>query len=167
MKGGILAGLFLVLMTIMIVLIVSGLIWVFTEIYGVSAKLGLVNPREVTLRVFFKPLEDDSVMLSLLEHEYVSGSTRIPMKRILNAVAIQGTTSIWLDNNFIDVKSEVGGILNKVYFDRGYLLKISNPELIIASSQRGVKKDLQTVSTKLFLLDGKTIDLQLLVDYAK
>ena len=166
MKGiSILASLFLVMMLIMVILLVSGLIWVFTEIYGVGAKLGLINPREVTLRIFFKPVEDESVLLSFLECKY----NGIQMKRILNAVAIQGTTNIWLDNEFIDAKIASEYFLNRVYAEKGYgyILKISDPEIIIADSAIPIKKELQTVSTKLFLLDGKNVNLQLLVDYPK
>jgi hypothetical protein len=166
MKGNILSGLFLILMTIMIILIVSGLIWVFTEIYGVEARLGLVNPRQVTLRVFFEPLEDDSALLSFLECQYDSGSTKITMKKLLTAVAIQGNTTVWLDGNLINVSSEAKKLLDEVYPDRGYILKISNPEIIIATSCAPVQKDLQVVKTKLFLLDGNSVDLELYVNSA-
>ena len=150
-------------MIIVVILLVSGLIWIFTEIYGVGAKLGAINPREVTLRIFFKPVEDESVLLSFLESTYQG----IPMKRIINVVAVQGTTDIWLDNKFIDAKRASEYFLDQVYPGRGYMLKFSNPEIIIAESAISLKKDLQIVSTKLFLLDGSDVTLQLLVDYAK
>lgn len=160
---GIIAGIFLLIMLIIVVLLISGLIWVFTGIYGVESHLGLAGPREVALNVLFKQTTLESTLLSFLELEYQG----IPMKKILNAVVIQCKTDVWVENEFINAEEAA-----KHYFEdpvegmlksKRYLLKIRNPEIIIAKSE-DLPRSLQKVSTKLFLLNGDDVDLELYVD---
>lgn len=159
MKGiELLSDLFILFMLIIIVILMCGLIWAFTLIYGVESSLGLVNPRQVTLRILFQPLKYESVLLTFLELEH----QEMPMKKILNVVAIQGTTDIWIDGKTIDAKSVSEGFLTEILEEKTYLLKTINPEIIIARSST-LSSSLQKVSTKLFLLDGESINLELYV----
>jgi hypothetical protein len=160
MKGiFLLSSLFLFILLIIVVIMMSSLIWIFTEIYGVEARLGLANPREVIIKILFNPARYESALLALLELEYQG----IPMKKILNAVAIQNNTTIWLPeiHDFIDASEISNDFLNQLLEGRSYLLKIREPEIIIASFSKS--STLQKVSTKIFLLNGEPVDLELYV----
>jgi len=164
MKGiDLLADIFLFIVLLMVTILMSALIWVFTVVYGVEASFGLVNPRTVTMTVLFKPINYESTFISFLECDYVAPSGRvIPMKKILNAVAIQNTTIIWLDGESIDAEATTTTLLNKMS-DKPYLLKIVKPEIIIAEHNFQQLQQFQKTNTKLFLLNGNYVDLEFYV----
>jgi hypothetical protein len=160
MKGiFLLSSLFSILILIIVIVLMSSLIWIFTEIYGVEANMGLVNPREVKIRILFNPAKYESVLLSFLELEHQG----MPMKKILNAVVIQNDAEAWMTEikDFIDVSKISSDFLNQMLDGKPYLLKIREPELIISSfSESSIW---QKVSTKVFLLDGSDIDVELYI----
>lgn len=147
----------------MVTILMSALIWVFTIIYGVEASFGVVNPRTVTLNVFFKPVNYESAFLAFLESDYISSSGKnIPMKKILNAVVIQNKTDIWLEGEPINAKSASENLLNEM-IDKPYLLKIAKPEIKIAESAAALPPNVQKISTNLFLLNGNYVELEFYV----
>jgi hypothetical protein len=161
MKGiELLSDLFSVFMLIIIIIIMVGLIWIFTEIKFVAYGTGLVKARDVTIRILFNPVKYDSVLLTFLELR----PQGIPMKKILNAAAIQNTTRPWMPetSSFVNAAQISYDILSQqLLTGKSYLLKIRNPEIVIAQS--GNSYDWQKTSTELFLLNGKPVDLELYV----
>jgi len=157
MKGVTLfSDLFVLFILIVVVILMCGLIWVFTMIYSVEATLGFANPREVTLRIFFNPLKYESVLLSFLELKH----QEISMKEILTLVAIQNNTNIWVDGKNIDAKAVSEDFLGKM-LEKPYLLKTVDPQITIASYS--YSSSWQKISTKLFLLNGEAVDLEFYV----
>jgi hypothetical protein len=161
MKGiELLSDLFSVFVLIIVIIIMVSLIWIFTEIKVVAYGTGLVKARDVTIRILFNPVRYDSVLLTFLELR----SQGMPIKKILNAVAIQNTTKPWMPetSSFIDAAQISDYILgNQLLTGKNYLLKIRDPEIILAKS--GNSNDWQKTSTELFLLNGKPVDLELYV----
>ena len=160
MKGiFLLSSLFTFIILIIVIIMMTSLIWIFTEIYVVEESLGLVNPREVEIRILFNPARYESALLSFLELEHQG----IPMKKILNAVAIQNSAEVWIPKikDSIVVSDISRDFLNDMLNGKPYLLKIREPEIIIgAFSESSIW---QKVSTKAFLLNGEPVDLELYV----
>ncbi len=160
MKGiELLSDLFSVFVLIIIIIIMVSLIWIFTEIKFVAYGTGLVKARDVTIRILFNSVKYDSVLLTFLELR----PQGIPMKKILNAAAIQNTTRPWMPetSSFVNAAQMSDDVLNQLLEGKSYLLKIRNPEIVIAQS--GNSYDWQKTSTELFLLNGKPVDLELYV----
>ncbi len=135
------------------------IIWAMMQVRGIDAFLGIYAPRNVELKIHSNPTKYDAMILTFLEYEHEG----IPMKKILNAVAIQDNTNIWIDDKWIDVKLVSEEFLGRE-IDRPYLLKIRDPELEIASSgDEIVVMGIQKVSQKVFLLDGEGVDLELYI----
>jgi len=160
MKGvTLLSDIFTMFMVVIVIIIISSLIWIFTEIYVVSSQLGVVKPREATIRIFYNPVKYESTLLAFLELEYQG----ISMKKILNAVAIQEDKRVWLPefNKFVDVSSIAAVFFNQMLPDKAYILKIRDPEVVIDTSSSS--SHWQKTSIELFVLDGKPVDLELYV----
>lgn len=160
MKGiELLSDLFLLFMLIIVIILITSLIWVFTEIKVVTYGLGVVKPREATIRILFNPVRYESALLTFLELKHQD----IPMKKILNAIAIQNNTKVWMPetSGFIDASAVSKGFLDEILKGKSYLLKIRDPEIIIAES--GKSSRWQKTSIELFLLNGKPVDLELYV----
>jgi len=155
----------LIIIVVEVVLIV-GLIWVLQIVYGVESQIGLTkpfdNPRQISLNVLYKPVKYESILLTFLEIDCKTCAQKIPMKDILNAVAIQGKTDIWLNFETIDATKTSTELLDKMLETESYLLKIREPELIIAQTD-DLPPQLQKVSTDLHLLNGRSVDLELYV----
>jgi len=171
MKGFTLfADIFSVFVLIGIIMLVSILLWTFILIYDVESKLGFANVRPVELTMFFNPIKYDTTLMSLLEYN----SNGIPIRKILNAVAIQEKkTDVWIDNQEI---TDVGVICEDFLSNPldpkikdPYILKITLPSKEIEIVNKGIPSlsgtttHLQEVTTKLFLLDGRDAELKLLV----
>ena len=165
---GILPRIVTLLLLFVFIVIMGGLHFVLRPIIGIEALLGLgpaaAGTREVTIRTLLKPTIDDSALLTFLEMEY----NGISMKRILTAVAIQENTKIWIDGGFIDAEQAAMNFLGHadsgILKGRKYLLKIREPEIVIAKSLEMVPARSQKVSTELFLLDGSSVSLVLYTD---
>jgi len=165
MKGiTLLSDLFLLLTLIALTVIMTLFLWYLIMFFEfVIEPVGADSPREVTLRLFIKPVKYDSVMLAFLELEHDG----IPMKKIINAVAIQDKTDIWIEGKFIDGKAVSEGFLSQM-INKNYLLKISPQDIHVAefgslTSTEEIPLGIQKVSTELFLLNGEAVDLQLFV----
>ncbi len=160
MKGiSIFSDLFTTFMLIIVVIFMCALIWIFTEIYVLGSMFGAIQPREATVRVLYSPVKYESALLTFLELRHQG----IKMKKILNAVAIQNTTDVWIPEigDFVDSSQVSEDFLDQIFVGDIYLLKIRDPEIIICSS--GKSNYWQKTSTELFLLNGKPIDLELYV----
>lgn len=163
MRGvSLLSDMFLLIIIMVEVILMVGIIWVFQSVYGVESSLGLVNPRYVTLNVLFKPAKYESTFLSFLELDCTTCIQKISMKEIMNAVAIQESTTVEVKGEVIDAIQASEDLLNQMLDKKSYLLKIRNPQMVIAESQV-LPASLQKVSTKLLLLDGEDVDLDLYV----
>jgi len=146
-----------------VIMLASVLLWAFIVVYNVQEKLGFVNPRIVELTLLFNPIKYDMTIISLLEYEY----NGIPIKKILNAVAIQENTTVWIEGEEIDASIVCENFLSS-RIDEPYMLKIiPKQELIIVGqimpSIPETPLHVQETSTKLFLLDGENVELKLLV----
>jgi hypothetical protein len=154
------AELYTFFITIISIIIVCTLLLIVTQIAMVGNLLGITSARGAAITVFYKPVTYETTLLTFTELSY----DNIPMKRILNAVAIQRTTSPWMPeaNNFVDADAAADDLLDKTILGgKIYLLKIRDPEIIITSS--GQASVWQKVSTELFLLNGQPVDLELYV----
>ena len=161
MKGvTIISDIFLLIMSLALTILMVGFIYAMIFIHGVEAQLGVASPRSVEYEVLFNPVEYDTTLLAYLEYKYEG----IPMKKVLNAVAIQRKRIIWIDGKSVNAK-----IVSEDYFKdlitRPYLLKIREPEIHIAKSGvlPAAPATIQKISTKLFLLNGESVDLELYV----
>jgi hypothetical protein len=164
MKGvTLISDVFLLVALIAVTVIMSLFIWALIYIFQVESKLtpgGMPTTRNVELKLFLKPVTYNALMSAFLEYPYQG----IPMKKILTAVAVQGSTDIWLDGKFIDAKAVSQSFLTP-QIDKYYLLKIGDIE--VASNglltPSTVPTGLQKVSTNLFLLNGEKTYLQFFV----
>lgn len=164
MKGvSLISDIFLLLALIGVTIVMTLFLWYLIMIYEfIVTPVGLSTPREVTLRLLSDPVEYDSTMLSFLETSYKG----IPMKRIMNAVAIQGTVDVWLDGKSISADLATDQLLTPM-INKNYILKISPQEIFIINygipQKENIPTGVQKVTTPLFLLDGKAVEMQLFV----
>jgi len=164
MKGiTLFSDIFSIFVLIGVIMLATLLIWAFIVIYSFEAQLGVATPRTVELTLFFNPLKYDTTIMSLLEYEYEG----IPMKKILNAVAIQENTTVWIENKIIDASLVVENFLSS-RIDEPFMLKMILPSreiIIVEEVMPPIPGPLyvQETSTKLFLLDGRNVELKLLV----
>jgi len=166
MKGiTLISDIFLMISLLAITVIMSLFIWGLITIFNVESKFypgNMPTTRNVELKLFFKPVTYESLMSAFLEYE----SQGIKMKKILNAVAIQGKTDVWLEGKWIDAKAVSEGFLTP-QIDKEYMLKIG--DIIIAehgnlpSISGSLPLGIQKVSTFLFTLNGKEVYMQLFV----
>lgn len=166
MKGvTLISDIFLLISLLAITVIMSLFIWALIYTFQVESKLspgGMLTTRNVELKLFYRPVNYDALMSAFLEYGYQG----IPMKKILNAVAIQGkTTDVWLDGVLIsDVKNVCESFLTP-QINKYYLLKIG--DVIVANygtlTSSDTPTEIQKVSTYLFLLNGEKTYLQLFV----
>ncbi|MBU0757928.1 MAG: hypothetical protein KKF44_07695 [Nanoarchaeota archaeon] len=140
------------------------ILWAFILLYNVETNLGVATTRTVELTLFFNPVRYDTTLLSLMEYE----NNGMPIKKILNAVAIQENTVVWLEGNLIDLSSVCENFLSS-RIDEPYLLKAvtGTREIIIVQenmpSLPRTPLRVQESSTKLFTLDGTDVELKLWV----
>jgi hypothetical protein len=134
------------------------LIWALIYAHEIESKF-IKTTRDVELKLFFKPVKYDSLVLAFLEYEYDG----IQMKKILNAVAIQSKTNIWLEGKEINVKLISENFLTP-QINKPYLLKVGDLDVADSGTfpSTGVLS-LQKVSTVLFSLNGEKVPLQLFV----
>ena len=159
MKGmELLSDLFALFMLIIVIMIICALVWIFTEIRVVGSTF--VHPREATINLLFNPVKYESAFLAFLELDYQG----VKMKKLINLVAIQNRVNVWVPElgKFLDVSSVSKTKLDYILPDNKFLLKIRDPEIIIVDAPD--LSYLQKVSTELFLLDGKIVDLEFYVD---
>jgi len=156
MKGIELFGdILMLIMLIAMVVLLNLLIWTLITLQHYT---GLSSVRNIELNIHTTPSTLSSSFLAFLELNY----NGIPMKKILTAVAVQQNTNIWIDGQQIDATDVSKRFLDSM-FSQPYMLKINNPEIIIAKSGTLSSQFFKT-STKIFTLDGAALDLQLFVD---
>lgn len=164
MKGvSILQDMFLLIFLIAIIVILTLFVWVLIITFQAESRLapgGLPTTRNVEMTLIYRPIDYDAIMSAFLENEY-SG---IKIKRLLNAVAIQEDTTVWLDGKMVDVKQVSENILNQ-QIKRDYILKVD--DFIVASrgmlSTGKMPMEIQKTYTIMFLLNGEESYLQLFV----
>lgn len=157
MKGfTLLSDIFMLFTLIGVSVLMVTFVYVIWLTHGTLSKLGITGPQQIALTLFYKPVQYDSTLMSFLELT----NSSIPMKDLLEQVAIQNSTYIWLNGESIDVSS-VSNRFMKEILNRPYILKIVKPEITIASN--GFSKSYEKISTKLFLLDGKYVSLEFYV----
>jgi hypothetical protein len=139
-------------------------IWSLIIFYQAELTLGIATPRTVQLTMFYLPAKYDSTMLAFLESEYEG----LPMKKILEAVAIQENATIWLEGKSINATIASEGFLSP-RMSKSFILKIVLPDKEIMIIKNNIISSIekptsvQESSTKLFLLNGEVVDLKLLV----
>lgn len=165
MKGfQLFADVFSIFVLLGVIMLSMLILWAFIVLYNIELNLGIANTRTVELTLFFNPMKYDTTLMSLLEYEYDG----IPIRKILNAVAIQENSIIWLDDKLIDTGSVCQGFLSS-RIDEPYILKIvfGEKEILIVNNEMPLVPHtplrFQESSTKLFSLDGTDVELKLLV----
>jgi len=164
MKGiTLISDIFLVICLLALTVIMSLFIWALIMMFQVESKFvpgGMPTTRNVELKLFLKPINYDALMTAFLEYEHEG----IKIKKILNAVAIQGKTDIWLEGKFINAKLVSENFLTP-QINKDYLLRIG--DLTVAKygqfASGNLPLGIQKVSTFLFILNGKEIYMQLFV----
>ncbi|MEM3609831.1 MAG: hypothetical protein QW076_02910 [Candidatus Anstonellales archaeon] len=159
------ADLFMIIALLAVTILMTLFIWALIEIYEVEKYLGVVTPRKAEFDIFITPITYDTQFSAFLEFE----KDGIPIKKLLEVAVIQNSTTVWLNGKFIDVSAATLEFLYPM-LKKDYLLKIVFPysELIVSSfgNLKSIEEKplpVQKVSTKLFLLNGEVVDLQLLV----
>ena len=147
-----------------IIMFMTILVWSFIILQTVEERFGVTTPRTVELTLFYLPMKYDTALLAFLEYNYDG----VPMKKIIEAAAIQESTNVWIEGKNIDLETASGNfLLSKI--ENPFLLKIvlPNKEIIIIDNKikSPITKptSLQESSTKLFLLNGEIGELKLLV----
>lgn len=165
MKGiTLFADILSVIVLLAIIMFMSLIVWSYIILHQVYVNFGIATPRTVELTLFYLPVKYDTTMLAFLEFEY----NGIPMKKILEAAAIQESTNIWLEGKEIDVATASGNFLSS-RIDKPFILKIVLPHKEIKIIENEIKSSIskptsvQEASTKLFLLNGEVAELQLIV----
>lgn len=166
MKGvSLLSDLFMIFALISTIVIITTITWLLILAHEAEARLYVASPRNVELRLFTLPLKYDATLLSFLEYE----KHGISVKRLMEAASIQKSTTVWLDGESVDVTSVADEFL-KPLVDKDYILKIVYPDSselkiseLVKTAQLPSPLPVQRSSIELFLLDGKTVQLQLFV----
>src|SRR3990172_11385899 len=133
MKGfSLFSDIFMLFALLGIVVLTATLIYYMSLIYSVESSLGLTGPRKVALTLFFQPVSCDSVLMSMMEitHQTPSGNS-IPIKKILNAVAIQNSRNVWIDGESLDARSIAEQFFDQTLTPNRIILKTVNPEVVI------------------------------------
>jgi len=167
MRGiALLSDLFLLLTLMALVILMSALIWGIILIHGVLGIFGVNSPRNVEFTVLLNPVKYDTTLSSFLDYHYQG----IPVKKIINAAAIQNkATDIWVDGKSIDMQTVSNEFFSRTLdsnkdgtIDNPYLLKTREPELILGS-YKSLTSNIQKVSTKVFVMDGGSVDIDFYV----
>lgn len=167
MKGiTLLSDMFLLLTLMALIIMMAALVWGIILIHGVMGQLGFSSPRNVEFTVLLNPVKYDVTLSAFLESEYKG----ILVKKIINAAVIQEkVTDIWVDGKFIDMQTVSDEFFSKTLdedgngiIDNPYLLKTRKPELILGEFET-LTSNLQKASTKVFLLNGESVDLDFYV----
>ena len=120
---------------------------------------GMPTTRTVEMSLVYRPIDYDAIMSAFLENE----KNGIKMKKIMNAVAIQENTTVWLEGDWINAE-QVSETLLGQQINRDYMLKIDDiivvrRGLLSSKMPLGIQKTYTTV----FLLNGEEAYLQLFV----
>jgi len=166
MKGiFLMSKMFLIFTTLAMTIILTTIIWLLIVTHEIESRLFVTSPRNVELSLFIRPSKYETTLLSFLELE----KDGIPMKKLIEAVAIQNSTDIWIDGKSINVRAAADGYLQNI-IDTDYLLKISypdEPEIKISEVQLSTSSQVPLqafkTSTELFLPDGKIAYLKFFV----
>ncbi len=169
MRGfSIYGDLFSIFVLIATIMIVSLLVWSFIIIQESFSLLQMDTPRRVELTMFTYPIKYDSMMLAFLEYEYDG----IPIKRALNAVAIQGNPVVWLEGKWIDTTAaaEEYFMIDPPKISKAFLLRIQSLDMEIKVFEEGdflvssiEPLRFQKTSIDMFSLNGELVYLELFV----
>ena len=161
MKGIVfLSDTFLLLVMLAVIVIMTVGILAIIQTHGVLGSQLPSSPRIVSVRMMFVPIKYETTLLAFLELEHQG----IQMKKIFGAMMIQGKTTIWLEGKTINVKGVTETLLSQM-IDRPYLFRIEEEEIVKSGSLYAVYAPsyVQKVTTKLFLLNGDDVNLELYV----
>jgi hypothetical protein len=165
MKGiALFADILSLLILLAIIMFMTILVWSFIILHQVEVNLGVATPRTVELTLFYLPVKYDTMMLAFLENTY----NGIPIKRIIEAAAIQENTDVWIEGNDINLTTVSKNYLS-ARIDKPFILKIVLPDKEIKIIENEIKSSvskptsIQESTVKLFLLNGEIADLKLLV----
>lgn len=159
------ADMFSIFVLIATIILMTLLVWGFIIIYEIESFGDFANPRTVELTMFTYPVKYDSMMLSFLEYEYES----IPMREILNAVAIQESKDVWIKGKWIDVSIPTEDFFDPK-IDKPFILRMQAGDKevnilwsdVIPTSET-TPLNIQKTSIDLFTLNGEVAYLELLV----
>lgn len=164
MKGiTLLSDIFLIIVLLAITVIMSVFIWALIITFTAESKLmpgGMPTTRNVELTMVIKPITYDSLMSAFLECDYQG----MPMKEILEAVAIQQNNIVWLEGSTINASLASESFLTP-QINGIYLLKVGDVTVVESGQMDSTNAPLgaQKVSTELFTLNGKDVYMQLFV----
>lgn len=173
------SDIFMLFVLLVTMLLISGMLWAVIMTY----KFGDDDnwTRDLKIKLFENPLKNDGVLLAILE----TTESGVPMKKLFTLVAIQQPDPctvkegciVSYEGNTYDVAALTNTLLNDVYFKlrknqnnqpKNYLLRITDPEMILGGiyNEDGiiVPNTDQKSTTRLWLVDGTTVNLELYVD---
>jgi hypothetical protein len=165
MKGiDLFATTFSILILLAMIMLMTLLVWSFIIVHQVEADFHIANPRTVELTIFYLPVKYDSTIMAFLEYK----DNGLPMKKILEAAAIQEDTNIWIEGKSIDVTvASKNFLLSRI--NKPFILKLVLPDKEIKIIDNNILSSISTptaiqeTSAKLFLLNGEIAELKLLV----
>ena len=131
------------------------LVWISLQAFN---SVGSINNRIVNLQILYDPAEYGVATIVFLELHYQG----IPMKKIINAVAVQGSRQVYVEGKIIDSKIASENLLKNIIPAKNVFLKISNPEIIITGSPDRLE-NLQKISVPINTFDKETAHLELYV----
>ena len=163
MKGvSLVQDIFLIIFLVSLIVILTIFVWVLIITFQAENMLipgGMPTTRTVEMSLVYRPIDYDAIMSAFLENE----KNGIKMKKIMNAVAIQENTTVWLEGDWINAE-QVSETLLSQQINRDYMLKIDDiivvrRGLLSSKMPLGIQKTYTTV----FLLNGEEAYLQLFV----
>ena len=142
-----------------LVMIIFGTAIVTAVLYAVLLDLQIIRIN-VTVNVLQEPIKTDAALLSFLE---VKTSEGIPMKELVVAAASQGRgKDILVRGKVLSPKLEMEENLKELTGSSSFLLRTTEPEVIIAGDSELLTRRINSASVPIVLSDGSTTVLELL-----
>ena len=142
-----------------LVMIIFGTAIVTAVLYAVLLDLQIIRIN-VTVNVLQEPIKTDAALLSFLE---VKTSEGIPMKELVVAAASQGRgKDILVRGKVLSPKLEMEENLKELTGSSSFLLRTTEPEVIIAGDSDLLTRRINSASVPIVLSDGSTTVLELL-----
>ncbi|MBI4015793.1 MAG: hypothetical protein HY362_03705 [Candidatus Aenigmarchaeota archaeon] len=142
-----------------LVMIIFGTAIVTAVFYAVLLDIQLVRI-SVTVNVLQEPVKTDAALLSFLEVKTPEG---IQMKELVVAAASQGRgKDILVRGKVLNPKTEMEEDLKELTGSSSFLLRTTEPEVIIAGDSDLLTRRINSASVPVVLADGSVTKLELL-----
>ncbi len=142
-----------------LVMIIFGTAIVTAVLYAVLLDLQIIRIG-VTVNVLQEPIKTDAALLAFLETKTAEG---IQMKELVVAAASQGRgKDLLVRGRVLNPKSEMEENLKELTGSGSFLLRTTEPEVLIAGDSELLTRRINSASIPIVLADGSVTKLELL-----